>query len=381
VSHPRKCQNMKICHLTTVHPWGDTRIYHKMCRSLAAQGHDVTLMARAPMPRFKPMRSLRLLPICERATGSRIRRMWHSLFDVMRVANRISTDIIHFHDAELLLSGYLMRLKGKRVIYDAHEDLPKQILTKHWIPTPLRPSVALCMKTVESLLAGRMSAIVCATSSISHRFSAVSGKVIVVNNFPIQGELGSTTDWQNRPPHACFVGSMTKIRGILQVIEACHLAGVPLHLAGTFGEPGLRKEAEALPGWENVTEHGQIDRQGVKDLMAHCRVGLVTFLPAPNHLDAQPNKLFEYLSAGLPVIASDFPLWRDLIENKRLGIMVQPDDVHAIAQALREIVFNEAPGREASKRAIACAARRYNWSTEFEKLVQLYHSLKPKPSS
>ena len=119
-----------------------------------------------------------------------------------------------------------------------------------------------------------------------------------------------------------------------------------LHLAGPFQPAGLQDEIERLPGWSKVHFHGQLARAPLAELLAASDVGLVTLLPNKNYLTSQPTKLFEYLSAGLLVVASDFPAWREFLAAERLAEFVDPTDPASIAAGLA--VSPPSPARNAS---------------------------------
>ena len=133
-----------------------------------------------------------------------------------------------------------------------------------------------------------------------------------------------------------YVGGISAIRGIREVVRAMeHVqSGIELSIAGDFSNKSLADEVRGYPGWERVNELGYLNRTNVRDLLAVSLAGIVTFLPAPNHTDAQPNKMFEYMSSGVPVIASNFPLWREIIEGNNCGICVDPLNPKAIATAI-----------------------------------------------
>ncbi len=95
----------------------------------------------------------------------------------------------------------------------------------------------------------------------------------------------------------------------------------------------------------------------------------------PNHVDAQPNKMFEYMSAGIPVIASDFPLWREIIEGCGCGICVDPLDPKKIAEAIDYLVDNPEIARRMGENGRKAVYDRYNWDVEEKKLLALYDSL------
>ena len=100
----------------------------------------------------------------------------------------------------------------------------------------------------------------------------------------------------------------------------------------------MEREVKARPGWGRVNELGYVNRQGVRETLGRSVAGLVTLHPIVNYLDALPVKMFEYMAAGIPVIASNFPLWRGIIEGNECGLCVDPLDSGAIAEAIDYLV-------------------------------------------
>jgi glycosyltransferase involved in cell wall biosynthesis len=134
-----------------------------------------------------------------------------------------------------------------------------------------------------------------------------------------------------------------------------------------------------MPGWARVDFHGWADRPAVARILASCRGGLVLFHPEPNHVTAQPNKMFEYMAAGLPVIASDFPLWREIVDGAGCGLLVDPMDPAAIARAMQWIIDHPEEAAEMGRRGRAAVEHTYNWEAESTKLIELYRRLLPAP--
>lgn len=127
-----------------------------------------------------------------------------------------------------------------------------------------------------------------------------------------------------------------------------------------------------MPSWAVVNELGFVDRKGVRDVLGRSFAGLVTLHPVPNYLDALPVKMFEYMAAGIPVIASDFPLWREIIESSQCGVCVNPMKPEEIAQAVDRLVNNPAEARQLGENGRRAVLDRYNWAVEEKKLFQLY---------
>ena len=99
------------------------------------------------------------------------------------------------------------------------------------------------------------------------------------------------------------------------------------------------------------------------------------FRPAPNNIEAQPNKLFEYMAAGIPVVASDFALWRAIVDDTGCGLLADPCDPNAIATAVAYLLSHDREAEAMGRRGREAVARRYNWSAEEPKLLHLYADL------
>lgn len=366
---------MRIVHLTTVHPSFDTRIFHKEAKTLVRAGHDVTLIAQHEKDEVVDGVKIIALP----KPRNRVARMLCLTWRTFRLARKERAAIYHFHDPELIPVGFFLKLQGRRVIYDVHEDVSKQILSKEWILKSLRRLVAGAVRLAERLAAWAFDGIVAATPAIARCFPA--GKTVIVQNFPLLNELvvPDTIPYQNRPAKIIYVGGITAIRGIREMVQAMSLVPETLNarliLVGAFSPPSFEAEVRTLPGWERVEYVGWQDRASVARLLGEARVGLVLFHPEPNHVEAQPNKLFEYMSAGLPVIASDFPLWREIVEKEGCGLLVDPLNPAAIALAIGWIFEHAEEAEAMGRRGEKAIFDQYNWDTEAAKLISLYRRL------
>jgi glycosyltransferase involved in cell wall biosynthesis len=362
----------KIVHLTSKHDPFDIRIFVKECRTLAANGYDVVLIA--PHDKNETLEGVRLRGIPKAKT--RRQRMLGTTWDVYRAAVTEDARLYHFHDPELIPIGLLLKLRGKKVIYDVHEDLPRQILSKHWVKPYIRRPLAWVMELVEGVSARIFDGIITVTTTIAKRFP--KNKTALVQNFPILNELVSTNPipYEERPPIIAYVGGITAIRGIKEMIEAMALLPESLNaklvLAGTFEPPSLENEMRKLPGWERVEARGWQSRQEVATLLSNSRLGLIVYHPEPNHVNAQPNKLFEYMSAGLPVIASDFPLWEEIIEGAKSGLLVDPLNPQSIANKIYYLLENSQEAEHMGKRGFEAIFSRFNWAQEEKTLLTVY---------
>lgn len=365
-----------VFHFTTVHPRTDTRIRIKEVATLARTcDADVRLYVQDGLGDERGD-GFRIVDTGPRPQG-RLRRMTLGAFRMYRAIHRTRPDVAHFHDPELLPWAFLLQISGIKVVYDVHEDVAATVLSKDYLPGYLRRPLAWSIRFVERLARRLFSAIVAATPAIGRNFG---DKPVLVQNFPLLNELTfiSSVPYRERPPYFAYIGGITGIRSASEMVEAIgHLtdSDVRLHMGGSFSPKSLEKKVTALNGWSRVKFHGWVDRRKVRQILSSVRAGLVLFHPVPNHIRAQPNKLFEYMAAGLPVIASDFPLWREIVEGAECGLLVDPQDPQAIAEAMQWILDNPDEAAEMGRRGRAAVEERYNWEAESEKLVALYRHL------
>lgn len=368
-------RRVRIVHVTTVHPRDDIRIFHKQCRSLARAGYEVIQLVgdgRGDEERD----GVRIVDIGAAPAG-RLARMRTQPQRALAALRRLQPALMHFHDPELLPVGGTLARKGLPVVYDAHEDVPRQILTKQWIPAPLRPLLAWGFERYEDARVRPLAAVVGATPHIAQRFAAARARrSVVVGNFPFLDELAPPAAHVARERAVCYVGGLTRTRGIRQMVQAVALVpGLRLILCGDMEDAAFEAELRAEPGWAQVDWRGRVGRDGVRDVMARCRAGLVTLLPMPSYIDSLPIKMFEYMSAELPVIASDFPLWREIVDAAGCGACVDPTDPKAIAAAIRSVVDDPARIEMQGRSGRSAVLERYNWPQAERALLALYDEL------
>lgn len=363
----------RIAHLTSVHKRYDIRIFHKQCSSLKKR-HEVHLIVSDGLGDEK-INGIKIYDVGHK--NGRLKRMILTTNKIYRKAIELDVDLYHLHDPELLPVGNKLKKKGKIVLYDAHEDLPRQIASKSYLNTFIKPILSKCIENYENYIVKKLDGIVTATPYIENRFKKVNPKALSINNFPIIEELKSNKDWNTRNKTIAYVGGISKIRGIIEVVKALELvdANISLELAGIFSERTTELIVKRLEGWKKVNELGLINRNQVSQVLSKCAIGLVTFLPEPNHINAQPNKMFEYMSAGIPVIGSNFPLWREIIESSNCGICVDPLNPKEIAEAINYIINNEQEAKLMGNNGQKAVSEKYNWKNEEIKLFSLYEDL------
>lgn len=365
----------RVVHLTSVHNPNDVRIFHKECKSLANRGYQVTLVA--PGAADSVVDGVRLagtaLPTGRRDRVLNVTRRVHA------IARDLDADLYHFHDPELMPVGMLLKLAGKKVVYDVHEEVVNDILDKEWIAPPLRRAVASSVGLFESACARAYDGIVITRPSLSRRFDP--DRTVLVHNYPILGELSvaSGGPYASRPAIAAYVGGGTPERGIRELVQALEFlpdsCPLELHFAGTISPDGFLAELQALPGWRRVRYLGWQDRSQVAALLGRARMGVVTFLPIANHLESEPTKLFEYMSASLPVVASNIPHWQTMVNAGPYGVLADPQDPSSIARAMQTILADPVTAEAMGERGHAAVMSTYNWDVACANLCSLYQRI------
>lgn len=365
---------MRVAHLTSAHPRNDVRIFLKECLSLTKFGHSISLIVADGLG--DEIRSGVSIIDVGRPVG-RFDRMRGTTRRMLHRAVELDADVYHLHDPELLTICLALKGHGKKVIFDAHEDVPKQILGKHYLPRVLRSSIAWMVGRYEAYVCRKIDGVIAATPTICRKFLAINPNSQDINNFPIIGELSPASEVREASSEVCYVGGIAAIRGICEMVEALEMTGadIRLNLVGAFAEADTRERVRNMPGWSKVREWGEQGREGVRDAMARSVAGLVTLHPTANYIEALPIKMFEYMSAGIPVIASDFPLWRDIVEGSGCGICVDPLDSAQIARAIEEFVRDPKRARLIGANGRKAVVERYNWAIEERKLCAYYDKL------
>lgn len=366
-------------HLASAHTAGDPRIFDKECRTLATAGYRVTFVV--PHTRDETVDGVEIASVPQPASGRE--RLTRTTRAVVRRALRVASGpqtVFHVHDAELLPLVLPLAARGRRVVYDAHEDTPRQVQHWAWMPRALRPAAALYYAVLERLAGRFCLGVIAATPTIAARYPAV--KTALVRNFPrldaLDGGAGETPLGE-RAPVVVYVGAITRARGAEEMVRAVgqlpEPLGAELHVAGTPFPAGLPRDLNALPGADRTRWLGHVDRAGVAALLASARVGLVTLHDTPQYRDAYPTKLFEYMAAGVPAVVSDLPLWRQMVDDAGCGLLVDPRDPVAIASACERLLTDDALAEAMGARGRAAARDRYAWAGEAERLLAFYAAL------
>jgi glycosyltransferase involved in cell wall biosynthesis len=372
----------RVCVLTSMHPVTDVRIYHKQALTLSRAGYDVVLLA--PKNEERGTKNEEWVVLVGLPTH-RLARMTVGALAMLAVAVRQRAAIYHFHDPELLPVGLVLKVLGKRVIYDVHEDYPEQVLSKHYLPRFLRRSIARLVGFGEKAIAARLDGVVCATDAIAAKFRR--GRVVIVRNYPELSAVNpeprtarSRPGIEHRFRLVHLSGTLTPERGVTGMVRALELLDdrFELVLAGRFVTPEYEAAVRTMAGFKRVRYVKPVPHKQVWGLYKECDAGLVCLLPLERYKVSLPVKMFEFMAAGLPVIASDFPLFRELVEGNGCGICVDPGKPDEIAAAVRRLACDRDLAQVMGTKGRRAIAEKYNWEQEAGRLLGLYEQVTAK---
>jgi glycosyltransferase involved in cell wall biosynthesis len=367
-------KTVSICHVTSAHTRYDIRIFVKECVTLANLGYKVSLIVADDLG-DEIKHGVNIIDVGK--PSRRFSRMLKTPYMIYRKILELKFEVVHFHDPEILLIGYKLAKKGIQVIYDVHEDLPKQVQSKHWIPRMMRPLVSFGVSHLEQFCSKRFVGIITATPIIAKRFSRYNSHVIAVCNYPLLSELSNlNVNWDSRQDKLSYIGSISRTRGIQELVISLSISHLDLELAGLISGDISLENLSKLDGYQYVNYIGVLDREQIADLLSRVKIGLVTLLPTPSYVESLPIKLFEYMLAGIPVIASNFKLWQDIIKKYECGVLVNPHKPQEIANACVFLLNNQDIAKNMGENGRKAVLNYFNWEVESNKLNSFYKKLK-----
>ncbi len=365
---------LSIVQLSSVHPTRDTRVFYKICKGFVRKGHNIELIIQHPKDEVLEGVPIKALPVAK-SKFERFFKVVPSLFNKARKYPKET--IMHFHDPELIPVGIILKGLGYTVIYDVHEDVTKDMLTKEWIPKPLRSFLSISLGRLEALSSRIFDGIVTVTDPIAERFMQSTQSVIQVRNYPIiPSERVTKTECEDK--YIAYIGGITSRRGIPKIIDAIEIVepkNIKLWLGGTFAEKGLFELVKAKKGWNRTNFLGWVNHDEMIKILRHAICGLLTLEVIPSHNESLNVKMFEYMLCGIPVISSDLKLPRQIINEHQAGIIIKENTPEEIANAIEYIYSNPNEAKEMGRRGQEAVMKLYNWENELNKLESFYRKL------
>lgn len=371
----------KVLIISSVHFWNDARIFYKEAVSLAKY-YRVKLHAVGDFQGINRGVEVNCLP----RQKNRLARVLNSGRLLTR-SLKFRPNVLHFHDPELIPLALLIKFfTGCRVIYDVHEDFPAAILSKFWIPAALRKPLAFVANLIEKFCSRFFDLLIFAESSYQEKFCRLQTRSVNIYNYPVRLSPEQTCPRLGAADiHLVYAGCLTKTRGAMNMLQALvqtDFKEKSFHfwILGPVRPTELLSEMqEFINGQEKlrdrVTFTGFVPLQTVYYYCSGAQIGFALLHPEPNYLHSLATKLFDYMSVGLPILASNFPDWSKLLAETQSGLTVDPLDPKAIACALEFLCHNPEGRNALGQNGRKAYATGYNWDDQAEKLYAVYRQL------
>lgn len=362
----------KVIHLTTVHPWWDNRIYEKMVKHLAILGHQVIYIAQPNDITPRDKGGVTFLPLTNKSglLGKVLRNI-----QALILCLKHPGYIIHFHDPEIIFIALLLRLTGRPIVYDVHEDNLLSIQHKDYMPSWMKALIRPVVFAME-FLAAKFFHLVLAEKIYLKRFPR--GRLVL--NYPHFYEEDQLPDFQRQndgPIRCIYTGNISESRGALNHVNLLKFSdNLEVHLVGRCSNI-LREKLGSIAGKNAERLHIFATEDGIPFpkireyyLKGGWDIGLAIFPYSPHYYEKELTKFFEYMYYGIPILSSNFPVWDNLVKINSVGFTVPEyvgkEDFDKVLNSIN--LVNR-------KHLNECAVNNYSWSTQLQNLIEIYDSI------
>lgn len=373
-----------VVQLSTVHDSDDSRIFHKMCKTLVRAGYRVTYVVPADYDHVRDGVQIKALS----KPKNRLERFRLGA-KAFRTCLDLKADLYHFHDPELLSVGARIHvLSGRPVIFDVHEYFAKGLLTKPWLLPTMRKLVAATYPIVERHYVKCLQGIIAVNDDMAHTYRLYNPRSISVYNYP---DLNGFSQEAPRPRRGVrtskvliHLGSINQDRGLetlldtIRIVNRSHVDAV-LRIVGRIDDRGLsdscRHKLEQLQGSPNFDHVQQVAYSEVARHLNEAAIGLIPLNGSQENEEGLPRKMFEYMLFGLPIVASDLGRLAKVIRQSDAGLLAKAGDPTQFAAAINLLLGDAALQERLGENGRMACLTSYNWDSQANKLLKLYDEL------
>lgn len=348
--------------LTSAHPPFDVRIFHKEAKSLLEAGYDVTLIAQHDKDEI--VDGVKILGL--KKPQNRIERMTKTALELYRKAMSSDADVYHFHDPELIRVGLKLRKRGKRVIFDIHEDTRQQIILKGYIPPGLRKLLSRAYASYEDYACRKFSALITPQEKMTEYYRQFNRTETVENFVDLTLYPKRTIDFTK--PVLLHAGGLSVDRGLYNMINAakCLKGDFVFNVAGFLSNSLDRTSLHPL------TYLGYLNQKDLVNVYSKSNIGIILYNNVGQYWMAGAVKCYEYMANAMPIIIPDFGEWVQFNEVCRCGINVDVQNSQIVADAVNYLVNNPKKATEMGENGRRWVEEKYSWQVAFKKLQVLY---------
>lgn len=373
---------MKICHVISGYFRNDARVFHRQCKSLQKQNNEVVILSNDG-GRNEKLDGIEIFS-CNVFLKKRIFVLLFATFQFFFSAKKINADIYQFHSPELIFLGLYFKLIGKKVIYDAHEDLPRHILEKEWLlwmPTFLRKFISLATEQYLFWALKKYDRVITPHHHVLELFKKNGIECTLVANFPIIKNKKNflLDDYLIRKKVICYTGTVYSYSNQEEILEAISdLKDVRYKIVGFFDEAHLNS-LSSHKAFNQLDFSERIPWERLSEFYEMTSVGIVVYdykLNLGGNLGSYgSNKLFEYMEAGLPLVCTDYKLWKEIIDEYKCGIYVKPGNVSEIKNAISFLLENKELAYKYGQNGRRAVEEKFNWSLHQKEYLKIFQNI------
>jgi len=365
----------KICILAPVHIYDDIRVFRKEAKTLAQNGYDVTLFAR--INKDKTLEGIKIRSV---EYKNRLERFLKLPFLFLK-AIKTNADLYHIHNPDTLLIGFLLKIFGKIVVYDTHEDFEKKLLIRDWIPKLLKKPIAKLISFFEMLAGILFDKVIITQEELEERIS----NTIIIENAPIIDDEfirkvfvnSQNIVTENDILRLIYIGSISENRGLFRMLKIVKSLNKEVETKlWLIGPQNMYVDkAKKMDSWDFVDYLGRLPQEKAFSYLIKSDFGMITLLNKGDFFQTNPNKIFEYMTFGIPFIATDFKKWVNKLDDINAGLFVNVDKTDSISDLVLKVYNDKKTYHTMSDNGKNYIFNKYNWNIEQKKLLNLYSKL------
>lgn len=353
----------KVCLLTSGHQPFDVRIFHKESKSLVKAGYDVTLIAQHDKEEI--VDGVKIVNL--QKPRNRIERMTKTVWSAYRKAVHVDADIYHFHDPELMPIALRLRRRGKKAIFDIHEDTRVQIILKQYVPSILRAILSRAYALYEDYACRRFSALITPQQKMTLYYGNLNKTITVENFADLSTYPRRMPDFSK--PVLFHAGGLSEDRGLYNMINAAK------NIAGQFEFFVAGKIDKGATSLFPLNYLGYMDQNQLLDAYRKSNIGIILYNNVGQYSMAGAVKCYEYMANSMPIIMPDFGEWLTFNQEHECGINVDVKNGKAVADAIHFLIENPEKARALGENGRRWVEVKYSWQAAFQKLQVLYEEV------
>lgn len=368
----------KVCIFAPVHSYDDIRIFKKEAVSLANDGYKIVLIAKSEND--KVINRVKIIPAPKYKT--RLQRFLLQPIYLKEILKQKPT-IVHLHNPDTLLIGFILKLLNKKVVYDTHEDFSERILVREWIPPGLRNIISKVITNLEKKASQKFDRVIVTQQEI---LSRMDKRAVVINNAPLikeeivtdAEERSKSITYEKKPDYRLiYIGGISKIRGIKELIKSLELVNKKINVRLTligYESDDVLDEVRGYDSWKYVDYFGFLKQEDAFAHLVKADIGMATILDRGDHSKTSANKIYEYLLFNKYIICTNFKKWQDELSHLNNCSFVNPENIEELANEIVNVCTNKF-GKEDFLNGKQYILEKCNWNIEEKKLLEIYHNL------